>query len=279
MAKGKKKNGVNTLSEQRSMLCTNLNFAASEAYKLLRTNLVFSLPDQKCRVIGITSAVRDEGKSTTAVNLSYTLAETGKRVLLIEADMRLPNVSKRLKLNPAPGLSNLLVGLSNGNGVLQDSGIFDNWKVVTAGDIPPNPSELLGSEQMRITIDTFSKGFDFIVIDLPPVNIVSDGLVVSKLTDGIIMVVRKDYSFKKSIQDAVNQYQLSETKLLGFVMTHVDSQHKSYRKYGKFGKYGKYGKYGGSKYGYAYGYGYGKNNVNAAEKKNNGKAASGTASD
>ena len=279
MAKGKKKSSANTISEQRSMLCTNLNFAAAEAYKLLRTNLMFSLPDQKCRVIGVTSAVRNEGKSTTSVNLCYTLAETGKRVLLIEADMRLPNVAKRLKLNPTPGLSNLLVGLSTGNSVLQDSGIFANWKVVTAGEIPPNPSELLGSDQMRITIDTFSKGFDFIVIDLPPVNIVADGLVVSKLTDGIIMVVRKDYSYKQSVQEAVNQYKLSEAKLLGFVLTHVDTPGKSYSKYGKYGKYGRYGRYGKyGKYGAGYGYGY-YGNANTGEKKEMSKEASGSSGD
>ena len=100
-----------SLREQRAMQGDRLSFAASEAYKLLRTNLTFALPDEKkCRVVGVTSAMRGEGKSTTSINLAYTLAETGKKVLLIEADMRRPNLARRLAIDPAPGLSNLLAG-------------------------------------------------------------------------------------------------------------------------------------------------------------------------
>ena len=106
---------VMSLKEQRAMLGDRLSFAASEAYKLLRTNLTFALPDeQRCRVVGITSASRGEGKSTTSINLAYTIAETGKRVLLVEADMRRPNLARRLAIDPAPGLSNLLAGLCRG---------------------------------------------------------------------------------------------------------------------------------------------------------------------
>lgn len=94
-----------SLREQRAMQGDRLSFAASEAYKLLRTNLTFALPDEKkCRVVGVTSAMRGEGKSTTSINLAYTLAETGKKVLLIEADMRRPNLARRLAIDPAPGL-------------------------------------------------------------------------------------------------------------------------------------------------------------------------------
>ena len=241
-----------SVNEKRQMMCSNLSFAASEAYKLLRTNVIFSMPgEQKCRVIGITSSMRGEGKSTTSINLSYSLAQTGKRVLTIEADMRLPTIYKVLRLTPSPGLSNLLVGLSSGTDITKDSGYMDNWKVITAGDIPPNPSELLGSENMRITIETYSKHFDFIVIDLPPVNAVSDALVVSKLTDGMIMVVRQDYSDKKSVSEAVAQFQFSDAKLLGFVMTCAGGGGgKGYKRYGKYGRYSKYYK----SYGYGYGY-------------------------
>ena len=95
---------VMSLKEQRAMLGDRLSFAASEAYKLLRTNLTFALPDeQRCRVVGITSASRGEGKSTTSINLAYTIAETGKRVLLVEADMRRPNLARRLAIDPARG--------------------------------------------------------------------------------------------------------------------------------------------------------------------------------
>ena len=138
-----------SLKEQRTMLGDRLSFAASEAYKLLRTNLTFALPDEnKCRVVGVTSAMRGEGKSTTSINLAYTLAEAGKRVLLIEADMRRPNLARRLAIDPAPGLSNLLAGLCQERDVIQDVGLLDSLKVITSGDIPPNPSELLGSDRI-----------------------------------------------------------------------------------------------------------------------------------
>lgn len=106
-----------SLKEQRAMLGDRLSFAASEAYKLLRTNLTFALPDEnKCRVVGVTSAMRGEGKSTTSINLAYTLAEAGKRVLLIEADMRRPNLARRLAIDPAPGAVQSAGGAVSGAG-------------------------------------------------------------------------------------------------------------------------------------------------------------------
>lgn len=143
---------VMSLKEQRAMLGDRLSFAASEAYKLLRTNLTFALPDeQRCRVVGITSASRSEGKSTTSINLAYTIAETGKRVLLVEADMRRPNLARRLAIDPAPGLSNLLAGLCREGDVIQDVGLLENLKVITSGDVPPNPVGAAGlrSHELR----------------------------------------------------------------------------------------------------------------------------------
>lgn len=158
-----------SLREQRAMQGDRLSFAASEAYKLLRTNLTFALPDEKkCRVVGVTSAMRGEGKSTTSINLAYTLAETGKKVLLIEADMRRPNLARRLAIDPAPGLSNLLAGLCQEQDVVQDVGLLDSLKVITSGDIPPNPSELLGSERMNAVTANLVRSFDFVIFDLPP---------------------------------------------------------------------------------------------------------------
>lgn len=212
---------IMTLKEQRSMLGDQLNFAAAEAYKLLRANLTFSLPDeQKCRVVGVTSAVRGEGKSTTSINLAYTLAETGKRVLLVEADMRRPQLAHRLAIDAAPGLSNLLAGLCREKDVVQDVGLLENMKVITSGDVPPNPSELLGSERMSTVVETLAQSFDFIIFDLPPVNAVSDGLVVSRFIQGMIVVVRQDYSDRQGLSAALRQLEYMHIKVLGFVMTH-----------------------------------------------------------
>lgn len=234
-------------AEQTEMLGEHLSFAAAEAYKLLRTNLMFALPDeQKCRVIGLTSSISGEGKSTTTINLAYSLAQMGKRVLIIEADMRMPTISKKLGLEGVRGLSNLLAGLSSGAEVMQASGLHENLWVITSGDIPPNPSELLSSERMRVTVDVLGKNFDFILLDLPPVNAVSDPLVVSRLVSGMVMVVRQNYSNRRFLSEAIRQLRFVDAKLLGFVMTGSSTAIKSQKKYGK--KYG---------YNYDYNAGYG----------------------
>ena len=239
----KKKERPTLQDSDSRMIGEQLSFAASEAYKLLRTNLMFALPDEqresddekRCRVIGITSAESGEGKSTTALNLSYMLAETNNKVLLIEADMRLPSLYQRVNLQQSPGLSNLLAGLSNGSQALQKSSIHPHLYMVTSGDIPPNPSELLGSEQMRTMVRTLSQNFNYMILDLPPVNEVSDALVASKLTDGMLMVVRQNMATRGSVNEAMRQLEYANAKVLGFVMTCVESDAKGYRKYSYYG--------------------------------------------
>ena len=229
------------VSEEKGLIGDKLSFAASEAYKLLRTNVEFSIPDEKkCRIIGITSGLRGEGKTTTAINLSYSLAQSGKCVLLLVADMRLPTISKRVGLTRTPGLSNLLAGLCTGAEVLQKSKLLPNFYVTTSGDIPPNPSELLGSEQMAISVKALAQNFDFIILDLPPVNVVSDALVVSKLIHGMIVVVRQGSSSRQSVAETMRHLKFLEAKVLGFVLVGADEQHNRYKRYSK-------------KYGYGYG--------------------------
>src|SRR5699024_285672 len=133
-----KKKAVNadnlSLEESRKTLGENLSFAAAEAYKLLRTNLGFSLSDSTgCKVIGVTSAMKGEGKSTTSINMAYTMAQSGGRVLLMEADLRLPTVAKRLGLKQKPGITNLLVGQVSGNEILQRTNLISNLWVASAG--------------------------------------------------------------------------------------------------------------------------------------------------
>lgn len=228
-----------TPEESRKMLGENLSFGAAEAYKLLRTNLEFSIPDEsKCKVIGVTSSMKGEGKSTTAVNIAYTMAQAGNKVLLIEADLRLPTMAKRLRVQAKPGLSNLLVGLCSGNDVLQHSGLISNLWVIAAGDIPPNPAELLGSEPMAVTIKAMREYFDVIIVDLPPVTAVSDAVIVSKLVDGIAIVVRQNYCDRGALDEAVRQLRFVGTRILGFIMTGSDIQKKNYKRYGK--SYGDY---------------------------------------
>lgn len=219
----------------------NLNFAAAEAYKRLRTNLEFSQPNGSgCQIVGITSSVSGEGKSTTAINIAYTMAQTDKRVLLLECDLRIPTLAQRLRISAKPGVSNLLAGQCNGQKIIQKSGLHPRLWVATAGDIPPNPTELLGSEQMAATLKAMSEIFDVIIVDLPPVTVVSDAAIVSKYTSGMVLVVRQDYCDRDALNETLRQLRLAGSKILGFVLTDSDMQKKEYKRYGK--SYGGYQK-------------------------------------
>lgn len=260
----KEEGGKTLLDEQRAMICENMNFAASEAYKLLRANLLFTLPDNKCRVVGITSSTRGEGKSMTAINLSYTIAQAKKKVLLIDADMRIPSVAKRLDIKRMPGLSNILAGQNPASQTIQKSGVLSDFDVISAGDIPPNPSELLSSSMMDRILDELSTYYDFIIIDLPPVNLVSDAIVISSRINGLIMVVRENYTSQMELREAVGKLNFLDSKILGFCITDTDDmsgnykrykgRYKKYYRYGRYRGYRNYKKYGYSKYGSKYGY-------------------------
>ena len=252
------------METRRNSYGKNLNFAASEAYKLLRTNLIFSMSDEsECKVVGVTSALRGEGKSTTSLNLAYALAENGSKTILVEADMRIPVVAAVLNIAPAPGLSHKLAGLCGLENAVRSTELVDTLDVLPAGEIPPNPAEMLSSNRMGQIIEALSKNYDYIIIDLPPINAVSDGLAVSKLLSGMIMVVRQEYCDQHSLAEAMRQLEFLKVKLLGFVLNGADSQSKRY-KYGGGKKYKKYRSYYGG-YAYASNDTAGKNNPSAEE--------------
>lgn len=227
-------------SENRKTLHQNLKFTATEQYKLIRANLDFTLPDdEKCPVIGVTSSMRGEGKSTTAVNLSYVFAEKGHKVLLIDADLRIPSVAKKLGIESSPGLADLLRG--KGAQIFEfQSLLLKNWFVLPSGDIPPNPSELLGSARMKNVLDQLREIFDYIIIDLPPVNIVSDAVSISSLISGMIVVIREEYTEKKELERCFRQLKLSNVNVLGCVMNVAKSGSGSYGKYKKYKYYQSY---------------------------------------
>lgn len=221
-----------------------LSFAATEAYKLLRTNLFFCLPtdeERACPVVGITSSVQGEGKSTTAINLAYMLAESGKKVCLIEGDMRAPTFKSRLKLQNAGGLSHVLAGMKTNPQEILGSALHPNLKVLPAGEMPPNPAELLGSARMAKLIDLLKGLYSYIIIDLPPITVVADALAVSGALDGMIVVVEEGICTKRELNDAMQRLDVIREKVLGFVVTHAERTK---------------GRYGKKKYGYGYGYGY-----------------------
>ena len=258
-------------NEDLALLCDQMHFDAKEAYKLLRTNILFCLPDSDvCRTIGITSAIRGEGKSTAAINLAYTFAVTKAKVLLIDMDMRLPSIAKKLNIESSFGLSDYLIGNASLKQIIRTTDKYKNWDVMLSGSIPPAPSELIGSDAMEKLIRKLELSYDFIIIDLPPVNVVSDALVAKDILDGFVLAVRQDYSDKHSLADCMRQLTFLNANILGFVMTDSDGGGHYYKKYGK--KYGKYFKkyykrrYGYKKYDYHYSYGYGENKLANKEK-------------
>ncbi|MBE5869199.1 MAG: CpsD/CapB family tyrosine-protein kinase [Lachnospiraceae bacterium] len=227
------------VNDIKKTLHENLEFTATEQYKLLRANLEFTLPeDQKCPIIGVTSSMRGEGKSTTSINLSYVLAEKGKRVLLIDGDLRIPSIAKKMGIESAPGLTDLLMGKGAQLADFQ-SAQLKNWYILPSGEIPPNPSELLGSRRMETILNDLKEKFDYIIIDLPPVNVVSDALSIAKLITGMVVVIREDYTEKKELEWCFRHLKLSNVNVLGCVMNGAKGEGGTYSRYKKY-KYYKY---------------------------------------
>lgn len=235
-----KKSSFFSNADSQKTLHQNLEFTATEQYKLLRANLTFTLPeDKECPIVGVTSAMRGEGKSTTAVNLSYVLAESGKKVLLIDGDLRIPSIAKKMRIDGNVGLTDLLRGGETVQMSNFKSLYYNNWYIMPSGPLPPNPSELLGSRRMENVLKTLSSNFDYIILDLPPVNIVSDALTVSKYIDGMIVVVREDYTEKKELETCFRHLKLSDVNVLGCVINESKNGKGSYSKY-RYKKYYKY---------------------------------------
>lgn len=229
----------------KNMFGSSLNFAVSEAYKVLRTNLKFSFPDDgQGKVIGVTSAVQSEGKSTTACNVAYALAEEQEKVLLLEADLRRPTLAAKLAVARRPGLSNLLVNRDSQEDAVQRSSYAPNVDMITSGDVPPNPSELLGSDQMAELLSELRKKYRYIVADLPPVTVVSDAMAISKSLDGVVVVVREDVSDRKQLDETMRQLNMADVRVLGFVYHSAEDSGKrySYKKYKRCSYYNEYKK-------------------------------------
>lgn len=216
-------------NERKRKFGKDLDFASVEAYNLLRTNLYFSLTDVAGgKVVGATSPCPQEGKSTTSLNLAYALAGAGHKVVLIDADMRRPSLAGVLEMPLSPGLSNLLV--DENADAIHTAVVHENLSVLLSGDIPPNPSELVVSDKMKALIEKLRGAYDYVVVDLPPVNLVSDPIMMSRHLDGMIVIVRHGYTRRRDVNDAVRSLKLVNAKILGFVYNGAKTAKKRYRK-------------------------------------------------
>ncbi len=230
--KRKEKKIEHRLSETQLRIGSELNFAAKESYKMLRTNLTFMIDEEENNVFGMTSSVSGEGKSLTSINLAVSFAEMGKRVVLVECDMRKPVLEKYLNVSVKKGLSKGLAGQYSPLEAIYRSLRFRNLYYIAAGDIPPNPAELLSSNNMKNLVERLSKEFDYVILDLPPVTVVSDAVIASKYVKGFVLVVRDNYVDKDELSETIRQLEVAEAKILGIAYNVHDSGKGKYYKKG-----------------------------------------------
>lgn len=221
----------------------NVPFYIIESYKSMRTNIAFALSTFDKKIIAVSSANPAEGKSTTSANIAIASAQSGNRVLLIDADMRKAVQHKFFGLKNKKGLSSAISKMSSIDECIQKN-VMENLDVITSGPIPPNPSELLSSETSKKIFEELSKIYSLIIVDLPPVCVVSDTVTLSHEVAGLIMVVRYGKTTFDDLKEANKRIELADMNVLGYVLNDIKSKN--------------YGKYY-SKYKYKSNYSYGQN--------------------
>lgn len=204
-------------------------FVVTEAYNTFRTNLLFALSTNKSNVAIVSSSLSGEGKSTSVANLALAIGETEAKILIIDADLRRPTQHKLFKLKNDKGLSTILSGMSKFEDAVHRN-ISGNTDVVTSGPMPPNPSQMLTSEAMTTLIEKVSGLYDYVIVDTSPVNIVSDALILSKLTAGVILVARQGITTFDQIEKALESIRFADSNVLGVVVNSVNYENSIYRK-------------------------------------------------
>ena len=198
----------------------------SETYRVIRTNIQFAGAGKQLKYIAFTSRVPGEGKSTTISNLALTMAQDGKKVLLIDNDLRKPLQHKVFGLLNK-GLTNIIaMGLTFDEVVNKD--VFPNLDVLPSGPIPPRPSELLGAEKMSDILKEVGEKYDFILLDLPPILAVTDAAIVGHMADGIVLVVRSGITAPEEAKEAKKRLEAGHANILGVVLNGVPTEKKGY---------------------------------------------------
>ena len=220
-----------------SVLSRGIPFAYVEAYKALRTNLEFVSSVNGVKSIVVTSALPAESKSTTAINLAATLAKGGKSVILVECDMRKPSLRKYLAVGRRQkGLSAILTanaGIEECIVEVENMGIH----VIHAGAIPPNPSELLNQERMKKLIETLKERYDYVILDAPPAAVVTDAVIVGRMVDGVLLVVRSRFAPARTVRLVRQRLESVNINILGVVLTRFDEKRAGWRSGYQYGGY------------------------------------------
>ena len=203
----------------------------AEAYRSLRSNIEYSSFDDEYRVIVVTSSVPEEGKSTTSGNLAIALAQSGNSVLLVDCDMRKPSIHKKFKISNAAGTAELLLRKKLFEEVANNYN--ENLTIITAGKIPPNPSEMLASRAMTAFIEEMKKEFKYIILDTPPLQAVTDAQVLSTKADGVLLVVRAASTKREMVLNSIDLIKKVKGKIIGTVLNGVEKKRNNYYYYGE----------------------------------------------
>ncbi len=218
------------------------DYALREAVKALRTNIEFMGEDKKA--LAVTSCVRDEGKSFVSMNLAMSLAESGKRVLFMDADLRKSVVIGRYNIKGhSDGLSNYLAARVNIDAVLVGTNLR-KLDIIVAGHRPPNPTELLGGKRFQKMMGDLRSYYEYVIVDCPPIGEVIDAAVVAKACDGVILVTASGHDSNRFLLDARDQMEKSGAHVLGVVLNKMPRERQAHGKYGRY-----YGRYYGKSYG------------------------------
>ncbi len=238
----------NILADARRIINDETPFAVKEAYRTLYTNLMYLPFESSCKKIVFTSAYPGEGKTSVSINTAYTIANTSPevRVLLIDADMRSPRVAQLLGIDSGDkhGLSEFLAGIDETPNLIET--IYPNLSLLTSGAESVNTPALLASSKVEKLVQYCEANYDYVIIDTPPINVVSDAIFLSGHVDGYIIVTRADYSDINSVSEAVDKLLKVDANVLGSVLCSLDTKRLS--SYGKNGNYAKYSNYDTSKY-------------------------------
>jgi protein-tyrosine kinase len=200
---------------------------ASEAYRILRTNIQFAGLDRPCRSILVTSATAGEGKTTTAANLGIVVAQAGSRICLVDSDLRRPSLHRLFGLDNTRGLTTALLEDLPFAQVARPTRVA-NLSILTSGPLPPNPAELVGSKRMRELLEGASSSFDLVLCDSPPVLAVSDPVALAAQCDGVILAVRVGVVAQDMVRRAAEQIEAVKGKILGVLLNHVNLARDGY---------------------------------------------------
>ncbi|MBP2072758.1 MULTISPECIES: CpsD/CapB family tyrosine-protein kinase [Thermoanaerobacterium] len=209
----------------------NSKTTVSEAFRSLRTNLQFTSVDKKVKSILITSSLPNEGKSTILKNLAYALAMTGVKVIVVDCDLRNPTVHQMFKIPNMSGLTNIIVEDDRYEKYVISDKEFDNLGIITSGPIPPNPSELIGSNRMKIFLDKLKENYDYVLLDAPPVLLVTDPTVLAPVVDGVILVIQANKTEIEATKRAKEILTNVKANILGAVLNKVKEQRSGYYYY------------------------------------------------